>query len=610
MGHRSSSSLNRGDRVRVRVLYSAVSEQTRPLTRAPDHASEVESSRTDTLQILSSADREEAELVLTLSEPRNVSPYEEWWVASSERNALYLLRFNNEYNEPAPVEPHINPTTLARLNLPFASGTHAGWYIIAWRHYEGPSLREWRASLPTPPSLERILPILSGIEEIMRPLHDAGYSLLHVPPDAIRITDDDFICFDHVEDIYALGQEVTGHQFRPGYVHPEFFNGRVISVATIYADIHLFAALAWFLLVGNDPPSTALTSFIPAAPLRAFLPDLAVGVAPAIESALTRGEDVPFGRPHGLLQRLRAINERSKYDHSTSLEHLQLIGETHPGIAKRLSTPINQDAIFYDLIYQTAFMLVADGVSTARFGRGDIASSILRAEAERAWRSLDDFDIDSDEDIRAWMAGIMNRANRQLIEEVNEQFAPFDGSRPLDVMATTATMALVHEGTVTLASLGDSPAYLVRDGNIERLNRDHNVMTLELARGTSPERVASLAWPDALSRCLGSYALASNGRLIPRDSEIDFLQIDLQYGDRILLCSDGIVDYIGESVAQAEDYLLELLIEEQVPSLAALEAILEANRGGGGDNLSIILLYAEEQLEPLILTSEYVVVDD
>jgi serine/threonine protein phosphatase PrpC/CRP-like cAMP-binding protein len=161
-----------------------------------------------------------------------------------------------------------------------------------------------------------------------------------------------------------------------------------------------------------------------------------------------------------------------------------------------------------------------------------------------------------------------NAASRAVHEEA---------ARDIDKrgMGTTLVAVLVLNNHAFVVNVGDSRAYLLRQGELEQLTRDHNVFNeLVRRRKLSVESVKQVAPKNALTRAVGVY----------EHCEAEVLVIDVADGDRILLCSDGAYRYFEAPEGSPEELRLILLEEDDQ---TVVERVLErANMLGGKDNLT------------------------
>jgi PPM family protein phosphatase len=149
-------------------------------------------------------------------------------------------------------------------------------------------------------------------------------------------------------------------------------------------------------------------------------------------------------------------------------------------------------------------------------------------------------------------------------------------------MGTTAVIALVlDERKVIVAHVGDSRAYLLRDGRLSQLTRDHTVVAELVANGAlSAADAENHAYKNVLSRNLGSRA----------EARPDVVEIELVAGDRLLLCSDGLYGY------SSTDAIQYLLGSTDAPDHVAKDLVDLALKGGGGDNVTVIVIEAGAQV--------------
>jgi serine/threonine protein phosphatase PrpC len=145
-------------------------------------------------------------------------------------------------------------------------------------------------------------------------------------------------------------------------------------------------------------------------------------------------------------------------------------------------------------------------------------------------------------------------------------------------MGTTVVACLVLDsGRAVISHVGDSRAYLLRDARLQPLTRDHTIVEELVARGLlAPEEVARHPYKNVLSRNLGSRA----------ETRVDLLELTILGGDRIMLCSDGLYGYAS---AEAIQYVLG---SGDAPAHVCRDLIELALRGGGGDNVSTLVLEA------------------
>lgn len=144
-----------------------------------------------------------------------------------------------------------------------------------------------------------------------------------------------------------------------------------------------------------------------------------------------------------------------------------------------------------------------------------------------------------------------------------------------DRMGTTVVAALVTPEEMTLLWVGDSRAYLLRDGELLRLTRDHSYVQELIDCGTISEREARNHYHrNLLTRAVGAK----------RRVEADTLALPAKEGDRLLLCSDGLFGMVEEKE------ILDILTEAESLALVTHELICAANFRGGEDNVTVVLL--------------------
>jgi protein phosphatase len=141
-------------------------------------------------------------------------------------------------------------------------------------------------------------------------------------------------------------------------------------------------------------------------------------------------------------------------------------------------------------------------------------------------------------------------------------------------MGTTMTLLELHpDAKAHFAHVGDSRAYLLRNGELEQVTDDHTVLAEYLASGRlSPEEAVHHPQRHMITRCLG----------LTRFVNVDQIVIDVEPGDRYLLCTDGLNSMI-------DDGAIKEGLSEQAPDAAAWKLVDMANAGGGQDNITVIV---------------------
>ncbi len=176
--------------------------------------------------------------------------------------------------------------------------------------------------------------------------------------------------------------------------------------------------------------------------------------------------------------------------------------------------------------------------------------------------------------------------DRQVLEEavkkVNlEVWERQEKDAALTGMGTTLTLLWPGEKEMLIAQVGDSRAYLIRDGKMRQVTEDHSLVGDMVRRGVlTEEQAACHPMRNYITRAVGTEDAI----------EVDLYSEKRQKGDRWLICSDGLYSQITktalEEAAQTED-----------PETAADRLLQAALEGGGKDNITLILMTDETEIE-------------
>jgi serine/threonine protein phosphatase PrpC len=214
----------------------------------------------------------------------------------------------------------------------------------------------------------------------------------------------------------------------------------------------------------------------------------------------------------------------------------------------------NEDAGFAGPYLQ----LVADGVGGAAAGEVASATTAYVVAAVAMGRP--------DQDGPTVLAEAVATAHRQLQRGTMD-----DESR--HGMATTLTALLARDDRVTLVHVGDSRAYLLRDGELRRLSTDQTLVQLLVDKGElEPDQVSAHPHRNVVLRSV-------NGA---EPVEPAIRELDLVVGDRLLLCSDGLTDLVPESS-------IVPALAEPDPDESAEALVRLALDAGGRDNVTCLV---------------------
>ena len=217
--------------------------------------------------------------------------------------------------------------------------------------------------------------------------------------------------------------------------------------------------------------------------------------------------------------------------------------------------------------------LVADGMGG--HAAGEIASRI-------AVDSIIEFILHTKEDDGTWphaydehykrstnrLMAAVRMANTRVLEAMRKDAR-------LRGMGTTVVACLADEDTMSVAHVGDSRAYLIRDKNISRITNDHSWVFEQVQAGMLTEAEAEKhPLRNVITRALGGALQVSP----------DASEIECKPGDVYLLCSDGLTGMVPE------DEILRVVMESENVEKACQQLIDEANERGGLDNITAILV--------------------
>ena len=231
----------------------------------------------------------------------------------------------------------------------------------------------------------------------------------------------------------------------------------------------------------------------------------------------------------------------------TGLGHVGVITDT--GRKRRR----NEDAY----VCEPPLFAIADGMGGAQ--AGEVASRLAAAALRESGAKT--------------LGG--ERRISDLIQEANRRVYDRSSTDPnTSGMGTTITVALVENDNVAFGHVGDSRAYLIRDGRMEQVTEDHSLVNELLKSGKlSREEAESHPQRSVITRALGTDP----------DVDVDTFTIAAEVGDVFLLCSDGLTDMVGEGE------ILELVERSRDDLNSALKSLVRAaNRSGGDDNITVV----------------------
>lgn len=225
----------------------------------------------------------------------------------------------------------------------------------------------------------------------------------------------------------------------------------------------------------------------------------------------------------------------------------------------------NQDAYAVgEFSDEVVWSVVCDGMGGA--AGGNIASALaVKVISDKINASYREQMRDSS--IRNMLDSALSAANIEVFD--------FAEAQPdLRGMGTTVVCAIVRNNQAYIAHAGDSRAYVINNGSIHQITTDHSMVQDLLSMGKiTAEQAENHPNKNIITRAVG----------VDKGIEIDFEQIDLDDDDTLLICTDGLSNYVSN------DEMLELMSDGKHYAFAD-RLVKKANENGGGDNITVVVI--------------------
>lgn len=223
--------------------------------------------------------------------------------------------------------------------------------------------------------------------------------------------------------------------------------------------------------------------------------------------------------------------------------------------------PVNEDAFFVSPPDESGSLLavVADGMGG--HNAGEIASS-------EAINVIKDVVLDNEHNAKEMLTQAINSANSTVYNMSLDKQALFG-------MGTTITACVIEKDKVTAAQVGDSRLYLIRDGMIIQITKDHSLVEMLIENGSiTKEDAKHHPQKNVITRAIGT----------DKEVSADIYEFSICEGDIILLCSDGLVNMVED------EKILSVITRTKSFEETADKLVCEAENAGGSDNITVILI--------------------
>jgi serine/threonine protein phosphatase PrpC len=348
--------------------------------------------------------------------------------------------------------------------------------------------------------------------------------------------------------------------FNDGYTAPEIYKARKVDKR---ADVFSVGALLYSCLTGERLESETWRE--EAGPIRFYPPHV---ISPALEQAVRRA--LLFD-PAARWPNVDAL--KAELVRLAGTIRLRTAVLTDVGMVREL----NEDSILAvefqrDSLIEPAqnfLYVVADGMGGAEAGEmaSAIAVATIRDFVEAKLQS------DSPDELRPLLTEALEEANRKILEYQTAH----EESRG---MGSTAVSALIVPPAAVVAWVGDSRAYFCDHNGLRQLTKDHSLVQRLIEIGQiTPEEARHHEHKNVITRSLGARQSGPAGA--------ESLGLRLKRGDRLLLCSDGLMAHVDDPGIAA------ILQRHADPYEAARELVVAANAGGGTDNVSVVVIFAD-----------------
>ena len=240
---------------------------------------------------------------------------------------------------------------------------------------------------------------------------------------------------------------------------------------------------------------------------------------------------------------------------------LKFAGTTDKGCVRS----VNQDSYYIDP--EGRFFIVADGMGGHAGGQeaSRIATEVIKTCLLTDWeKKIESFQL---------LENAFFQANEAILHDQENNPERSD-------MGTTAVVAIFREKQSWSANVGDSRLYRLREKQLEQITEDQTWVAQAVKKNAlTPDQARVHPWRHVLSQCLGREDMG----------KVDILSIDVQPGDRLLLCSDGLTEELSDSI------IAPLLNSGDDCEPIAQELVSAAKDKGGRDNITVVIVTIGKQ---------------
>lgn len=377
-------------------------------------------------------------------------------------------------------------------------------------------------------------------------------SIAYIPGGRVKL-----LGLDYVSNDTELQAEPI---LNDGYTAPEIYRARRVDKR---ADVFSVGALFYSCLTGERLESESWRE--EAGPIRFYPPHVvSPGLEQAVRRALAFDPQARWTTVDALKEELVALNADIRI-RGAALTHVGMVREHNE------DSVLAVDYVRESLIEPARRYLyvVADGMGGAE--AGEVASAIAVSTIKTYVESrLSGAEVQKP---GALLSAALEEANRKIIE--------YQAAHPESRgMGSTAVSAVIVPPDAAVAWVGDSRAYLYDQSGLRQVTRDHSLVQRLIEIGQiTPEEARHHEHKNVITRSLGARQSGPAGA--------EAVTLRLKRGERLMLCSDGLTTHVEDKS------IAEVMRGHDDPYAVARELVVAANAGGGTDNVSVIVVFAD-----------------